>query len=118
MTKELDLTKPVQTREGESVRILCTDADTNTKGKCLLGLYRSKQLNKEYAYIWYEDGRAFSNSPSSLDLVNVPVKKECWVRVYKDRFGDYYPSMTVFPTKEAADKSSIGEHTAKVEWEE
>jgi hypothetical protein len=65
----LDLTKPVQTREGHKVRILCT----NRAG----GLYPIVALVDEGRGIevtgsWTRDGLNVVGDPSPRDLINVP----------------------------------------------
>jgi hypothetical protein len=62
---KLDLTKPVQTRDGQPVRILCTDRPGS---RCVVWMFE-KCGTVNYAGL---DGKAYGND--ALDLVNVPPK--------------------------------------------
>lgn len=64
-----DLTKPVRTRSGLDVRILCTDAP----GKyCVEGRFTDKYGNENPA-AWTAEGRFWSSgAEDGMDLVNVP----------------------------------------------
>lgn len=77
MTK-LDLTKPVQTRDGCPVRILCTDRQSNQP---LVGLVTED--NCEFVCSWPTSGRFHSDECHPLDLINVPPKPvKYYVHVY------------------------------------
>lgn len=80
MTK-LDLTKPVQTREGDPVRIICTDR----KGEYpIVGLVLSDHGDgHEVVRAWPIDGQFYSKNMQHLDLINVPPKPvKCYTHVY------------------------------------
>ena len=62
---KLDLTKPVQTRDGRPVRILCSDAPGDW---CIVGLIGEKVLS------WQANGQYSTLRESQADLVNVPPK--------------------------------------------
>ena len=66
---KLDLTKPVQTREGDPVRILCTDRQSN---RPLVGLVTKDSC--EVVRSWSTSGRFYSDEYHPLDLINVPPK--------------------------------------------
>ncbi len=67
---KLDLNKPVQTRKGKTVRILCTDR----KGLYpVLGLV-TVAPDAEMAVSWALDGRYGETGEHTDDLVNVPGK--------------------------------------------
>lgn len=69
-TQTLDLTKPVQTRSGLPVRILCTDRK-HEEFK-VVGLYLNSS-GVEVPESWTTDGTfSFLAGGSSLDLVNAP----------------------------------------------
>lgn len=79
MNKPFDLTKPVQTRDGHSVRLLCTDAgDGEYPVVALVGgsVYR---YTLEGAY--YRGDRI-----DPADLVNIPAKHQItgWANCYPD----------------------------------
>ena len=76
----VDWTKPVQTRDGRAVRVLCTDA----KGSpypviaLLIGSDGSEVLDT-----FTEEGKAHSNAALSRnDLVNVPEREVRYVNWY------------------------------------
>lgn len=83
--KQLDLTKPVQTRDGRPVRILCTDAQSITS---VVGLI-SEEPGKERLFAWNAHGRVAGLAQLDAhtdDLVNTPVKRRVtgWLNVYPD----------------------------------
>ena len=78
----IDFTKPLQTRDGRKVRLLCTD-----------------KISSYPVVVWLEDIKATASytlegvnvigEESNIDLVNVPeqVTVDVWVNVYKDEQG-------------------------------
>ena len=103
MTQKIfDPTKPVRTRDGRPVRILCTDRK-GIDGRSIVCLVQSK--NEEGIFRYYPDGRTFlANDPRGypmpVDLVNVPVRTSTWENVYRSVSGG-----VCYPTKEAAAKT-------------
>lgn len=77
MTQPLDLTRPVQTRDGRKVRILCTDR----RGPApIVGIVEC--ASSEATLVWQRDGST-DRCPMASDLVNVPEpEKTVWVNVY------------------------------------
>ncbi len=65
---KFDPTKPVQTRDGQKVRIICTDV----KGTApILALINNNTYEITCRYT--EDGSFYSkDNPSDLDLINIP----------------------------------------------
>jgi hypothetical protein len=65
----IDLTKPVQTRDGRKARILCIDANNDYP---IVGLYEYE--GSEQSATWMLDGTYLVHSPraTGYDLVNVP----------------------------------------------
>ena len=91
-----DPSRKVVTRDGKSVRIICTDA----KGICpVVGLV---------AY-------------GIFDFFFAPEKHEGWVNLYKNAMGYVFPSY-MYQTEEEAKKQTdkIGSYltTVKIEWKE
>jgi hypothetical protein len=75
----LDLSKPVQTRDGRKVRILCTDAKGDFR---IAGLI--DEGRHEYAATWGMTGRMELGGLSPSDLVNVPEpERTVWLNVYE-----------------------------------
>lgn len=68
---KLDLTKPVQTRDGRPVRILCTDAG---KIKPVVGLIKTP--TGDMVFSWSPSGRRYTivKTGHRTDLINVPEK--------------------------------------------
>lgn len=102
MTKPFDPTKPVQTRDGHSVRILCTDR-LGYKTP-IIGLIN--QNSHETVYMWTKDGRSHFDSfkeETNFDLVNVPVKKSGWINLWNFTDVKGLPIPTkIYETKEEA----------------
>jgi len=67
----LDLTKPVQTRDGRRVRILCTDRKSGTDYS-VVGLLLDEGI--ERARMWQPTGH-YSDYDNITDLVNVPAEQ-------------------------------------------
>ena len=110
--------KKVVTRDGESVRIICTD------------YYGEKPIiakieECEYSYPFYEDGKFLSyGEPSHLDLFFAPEKHEGWLNIYRsNECGFYMRGESPYKSKDEADKvAKVNPKTffttIKVEWEE
>ena len=103
--------RKVVTRDGESVRIICTD------------YYGEKPIiakieGCEHSYPFYEDGRFLSyGEPSNCDLFFAPEKHEGWVNVYRDlESGELYCGYVYDSEEEAKKRGGIA--TVKIEWEE
>ena len=71
MTK-LDLTKPVQTRDGRPVRILANDMKTDQP---VVGVVTNND-GREFLAQWDVSGKFYQRSPHEgpIDLINVPPK--------------------------------------------
>lgn len=80
MNKPFDLTKPVQTRDGNSVRILCTDVEDSDFPVVSL----VKRGKSEALYRHTLKGSYYRSRPDPNDLVNVPVKHQRtgWINCY------------------------------------
>lgn len=89
----VDFTKPVTTRDGRKVRILCTDI----KGRehVVIGLVDSGV--EEDTYTWYKSGVYGGIGTSQLDLINPPMKK--YLNLYRSGAGPKY-----YDTFEEAEK--------------
>ncbi len=114
--------KPVCTRDGRAVRILCYDF-ISVEDTPIIALVRTSE--KQEGIICYEaDGRNFDPGMAELDLVMVPEKREGWVNVFINAsYFDSKTAGTIYPTKEEAlkDIDTKSPHyidTVKIEWEE
>ena len=84
MNTKLDLTKPVQTRGGRAVRILCTDRKRpSDPDYCVFGLVMAED-GTEVANSWNINGETWSNE-TDMALINVPppvAKRKGWLNIY------------------------------------
>ena len=77
----LDFTKPITTRDGRAVRILCTD--WNYYGGCpVLGLV-SVNFGIEVLESWTIEGKRQRSHTENGDLINPPAKRRGWIHIYK-----------------------------------
>ena len=110
-----DPNRKVITRDGHSVRIICTDAKYSYP---IVGLV--SQNDYEVTYNFRKDGFATSYGDSDYDLFFAPEKREGYVNLFKQTSG--LNAGFVFNTKEEAEKSAKGLScyitTVKIEWEE
>lgn len=94
---KIDLTKPVQTRDGRPVRIVCTDAP----GSCpVVGFCTELSPGQKYTApeTWTAEGAYLPGCEDDYrDLINVPKKIERWHNIYDDG------SSNVFLTRDDAD---------------
>ena len=111
--------REVVTRDGHSVRIVCTDARSNNYPiVALVSLKGGTEVICGYT----KQGTRLSDKINVDDLFFATKKKEGWVSLYKCE-EKYYPGMRVYSTKEEAESSVKRLNTdnisiAKVEWEE
>ena len=116
--------KPVCTRDGRKVRILCYDR--NAVKYHIVALIECKGFpNKEEEIKVYDnDGKYFANGESPHDLMMLPERKEGWINIYPNELkiksclavsGD-----KVYPTKEIAEYHALHDciATVPVEWQE
>lgn len=106
--------KPVCTRDGRKVRIICFDAECNKPIVALI-----YDCNKETVFQYLKSGRFFVDQIDKYDLMMLPRKKERWLNIYKD-FEDTV--CCVYPTEKEALEDGETEKdyitTIKIEWEE
>ena len=106
--------KPVCTRDGRKVRIVCFD---RINAKPILALVPSTDGKGEDVFDYFVSGKRIANAlESDLDLMMLSEKKESWVNLYPcDCMGQKR-----YPTKEEALKNAVSDviATVKIEWEE
>ena len=113
--------KKVITREGLSVRIICTDKICDNRGsqKPIIALVNFG--NREVVYPYSSDGISAPSLPK-YDLFFATEKKEGWVNIYTDDCGVAYSGQVIhseYKNAETAGRSLEGYlTTAKIEWEE
>jgi hypothetical protein len=109
--------RKVVTRDGRSVRIICTNRlDENYP---VIALVNDEYTEKCYSYS--EFGKDIVNTDCELDLFFAPVKKSAWINLYKMN-SIISPGPRAYDTKEEAE-SAAGDKsyyiaTTKIEWEE
>ena len=111
--------KKVITRDGRSVRIICTNRlDENYP---VIALVKNEDYEMCYNYTIFGELYTDKNRDCELDLFFVTEKKEGWINIYK-----YNSKITTgqraYDTKEEAE-SAAGDKsyyisTIKIEWEE
>ena len=106
--------KPVCTRDGRKVRILCFDRFCCDEISTIVACVLSKDGKDENVIIYNSDGfMADKQHPCDDDLMMLHEKRLGWAKVRKD--------INLYNTKEEADRKMVGNDeyvTAKVCWEE
>lgn len=111
----------VTTRDGKSVRIVCTDK----KGSRfpIIALY-DYGGNRELCDVYRTDGRSLDSFEQKHDLVFATEKKVGWINIFKNYNAQCYEACTnVFKTKEEAlnninSKNRVYLTTIQINWEE
>ena len=104
------------TKDGRSVRIICTDAKGNFPIIALVKTYNGSETVLRLK----ENGRFYNDTENSSDLFFATIKKEGWVNMYKTRSGATQIGQ-IYSSKEEAEmcrKDATYISTAKIEWEE
>ena len=110
--------RKVVTRDGRSVRIVCTNRlDENYP---VIALVNYEDSEKCYSYTTFGKLYNYQNRDCELDLFFAPEKKSGWINVCRG-CGEYntYVCNRIFATKEEAQREKkyiIA--TIKIEWEE
>ena len=109
--------RKVVTKDGHSVRIICTDADGKAPVVALI-----KYEYEEIADKFRQDGTSLSGWGYRRDLFFGPEKREGWVNVYRNVRGATVFGLPYSTKEEALDELYDDEDTLidtiKVEWEE
>lgn len=110
-------TKKVITRDGNSVRILCTDAKGNFPIIALVKTYNGSETVLRLK----ENGRFYNDTENSSDLFFAPEKKEGWINLYKIN-STISPGPRAYDTKKEAESAAGNKSdyisTIKIKWEE
>ena len=111
-------TRPIVTRDGHDVRIICTNRIDKTHPVLAL-LFEDK--NREVVYQYTPKGEYFSYASSPHDLFFVPEKKSGWINLYKIN-SIISPGPQAYNTKEEAESAAGNRSdyisTIKIKWEE
>lgn len=111
--------RKVTTRDGKSVRIICTNRlDENYP---VIALVNDEYNENCYSYSEFGKNYKFANGDCELDLFFAPDKKSGWINLYKMN-SIINPGPRAYDTKEEAE-SAAGDKsyyisTIKIEWEE
>lgn len=112
--------RKVITRDGRSVRIVCTDvmgAIYPVIAVC------KKNPTHEIFNSYTTDGKLYIEGDTNWDLFFAPEKREGWINLYQMDYG-IYANSDVYPTKEEAERyGKFSSHanyvtSCKLEWEE
>lgn len=110
--------RKVVTRDGRSVRIICTNRlDDNYP---VLALVTEGYAEQCYSYTTFGKFDGHQNIDCELDLLFAPEKKSAWINVCRG-CGEYntYVCNRIFATKEEAQREKRNIiATIKIEWEE
>ena len=112
-----DPNREIITRDGKSVRILCTDRKHPTRP--IIALVQIDKCKEAYSS-YTEDGSWVDSTSRPNDLFFAPEKHEGWVNMYKIRSGGVQIGQ-IYSSKEEAEmgrKDASYISTAKIEWEE
>lgn len=118
--------KPVCTKDGKKVRIICFNRVFYSGGYKYPIVAMVNDNGNELVYAYTQDGLLVGNEECKLDLMMLHEKKEGWIYLYKDknRDGDAYISKRIFSTKEEAEQDVKDLYKAfdvidirKIEWE-
>lgn len=106
-------TRKVVTKDGHSVRIICTDAKGQWPIVALVDYGTDEDIES-----YYSDGKWSNREEDRLDLFFTPERREGYVNLY--RHEDGFIAGRVYDTeKEAKDKHNPRYvSTVKVQWEE
>ena len=108
--------RKVVTRDGRSVKIICTNAKGNFPIIALVETYNGNETVLRLK----ENGRFYNDTENSSDLFFASVKKEGWINLFKINstltIGEIYN--TEEEAKAAVVSSLVYISTVKVEWEE
>lgn len=105
----LDLTKPVQTRDGRPVEIKYVDESLEYAVNGIM----ADALGNRSPRNWRANGRVHSDGESPLDLIQAPEPLiEGWLNLYDTRPIAQQVGNTIHPTKEEADEWADADRTA------
>ena len=120
--------RKIVTRDGKSVRIVCTDRKfefLNVQYPVMALIKSFDDDNNEYAFNFTSEGLEQCGN-NNTDLFFAPEKKIGWTNVYKYTFGGTHLGEVIYNSKEEAENNAkvyetdINTYitTIKIEWEE
>lgn len=112
-----DPSKKVVTRDGQSVKIHCTNLDS-ISGQLIV----AEIEGSGYSTTFFKNGKFFKSEETPLDLFFALEKHEGWINVYKEfESNSNYVGRICNSEEEAKKKTDINGiylATIKIEWEE
>jgi hypothetical protein len=119
--------KPVCTRNGREVRILCFDYKEDARHpRPIVAILKYRDCEKEELMTYTKEGKSLPSyeEEHSTDLMMVSEKKDGWINIYK--VGSMFNGGGIYSSKEEAieksDSSIVSANTyittIKIEWEE
>jgi hypothetical protein len=105
----VDWSKPIQTRAGDSARVICTDM-LSTYGAPIVVLVSSAGKTRELLLNYKNDGlyRGYTSKPSELDIINASDIKKTYRRVYRTELATYGTSAYSYNSiKKCKDSASV-----------
>ena len=109
--------RKVVTRDGRSVRIICTDRKHSRYP--IVALVKSRFTENESIVYYTKEGKLYDDVLMDVDLVFAPEKKEGWVNVYEEGTNRYLDGCICSTEEEAKRIRGCGYITTiKIEWEE
>jgi len=98
----LDLTKPIQTRDGKKAKIVSSTWKATGRNDCILAAVEGPY--GDVPVVALPNGRVCTSNEEPDDLVNVPKTYIKWLNIYPD---PYNIIITPWNTKEDANASTV-----------
>ena len=115
-----DPSKKVVTRDGRSVRIICTDRKHSRYP--IVALVENKLTEEENIVCYTKEGKVFDDVLTDVNLFFAPEKKEGWINLYRTKTSSQYVTSNPYDSEEKAiEIGRTSENyiaTTKIEWEE
>lgn len=109
--------RKVVTRDGQSVKIHCTNFDS-ISGQLIV----AEIEGSGYSTTFFKNGKFFESEETPLDLFFTTEKHEGWINLYKNEDGISWISPNYFASKKEAEEEgkahTCSVTTIKIEWEE
>lgn len=115
-----DPSKKVVTRDGRSVRIICTDRKHSRYP--IVALVENKLTEGENSVYYTKEGKFFNDVLADINLVFASEKHEGWINLYRTKTSSQYVTSNPYDSEEKAiEIGRTSENyiaTTKIEWEE
>lgn len=110
-------TRPIVTRDGRSVRIVCTDG--RYENYPIVALVENEDGKKDVETYTIE-GSSIDGYEHPCDLFFSPEKKEGWINIYRHEGQNSTSSKSIYDTKKEALRWRFKNYvdTVQIEWEE